>query len=86
MIIYEYARIFLYTFGTYALLHLALIFPKLRLTLISFAAYFSMWGTLLIVQINHQEQYRHISNIVSTPALLLIVILIYANIYEARRE
>lgn len=83
---YELMRMLSYPIGTGGLLYLAMMFPKLRIAFISISFYFMMWATLLIIQIDNPEGYRTIANIVSTPALALIVLMLWVNVWVVRKE
>lgn len=83
---YEYIRIMLYPVGAVMLAHLAVVFPKLRLTLSSMAFYFLLWFGLLFVQQFNIEEYREVSNYISTPSLFMVVFFIFINFWQARRE
>lgn len=82
----EVLRIFCYAVGALLLLHLAVVFPKLRIIFISFSLYFLMWFSLLFVQINDPDSYRVVANIVSTPGLAIVVLMIFVNLWKTRKE
>lgn len=82
----EYTSILLYLFGVYGLLLLAVDSRSLRPTLISTALYFLIWMSLLFVQFKNPEEYRIITNIISTPTLLGFVISIYINLWLLRKS
>jgi predicted membrane protein len=83
---YELARILAYPLGAGGLFYLATVFPKVRPTLYAITFYFLMWTALLFVQMLNTDDYRTIANIVSTPALVIIVLSIWFNIWTTRKE
>lgn len=83
---YEFVRILLYPFGAYALLLLAVEHTALRPTLIATALYFATWMSLLFVQVANPEEYRYLSNLVSTPMLFIFVLSIFYNLYILRKK
>ncbi len=82
----EILRIFCYAVGSLMLIHLAVVFPKLRIVLTAFSLYFLMWFILLFVQINAPDSYREIANLVSTPGLFVVVGMIFINLWATRKE
>lgn len=84
--ILELIRIFAYPVGAVGILFMVSRFPKLHPTLLALAFYFMMWTGLLFVQLSHPEHYRAVSNAVSTPGLVFIVLAIWVNVFMLRKE
>lgn len=82
----EFIRIFAYLGGVTGLLYLGVIVRQATLTLHTLAAYFGMWGSLLVVQINHPDVYRQVANYISTPSLVIMVLLIFYNLWLVRKD
>ena len=84
--LYELFRILVYPFGAAGLLYMGVIIRKAFLSFAALAAYFIMWGGLLVVQAINADSYRYIANLISTPVLGVIVFVIFFNIYQVRKE
>ena len=84
--VYEYIRLLFYPIGAYAFISLGQVIVKARWALFAAAAYFLMWAALLVVQAINPHEYREIANHISTPALGLIIVIVYLNIYSVRRD
>lgn len=83
---YEFVRILAYPVGATGLIYLSVMYPKVRLALYAVICWFLLWTCLLFVQVFDEENYRMISNNISTPTLVVIVVLIWGNIWVTRKE
>lgn len=82
----EFIRIGLYPLGAVGLLFLGHIHKEAKIALHSLAAYFLVWGFLLTEQVSHTpDEYRRLSNLLSTPVLVGIVFFVFLNILKSRK-
>jgi hypothetical protein len=82
----EFIRILAYVFGISGLITIGVILKKIQILTNTIALYFAMWAILLMVQITNPDQYREISNLVSTPSLVIMVLSIFLNLWIIRKE
>ena len=82
----EFIRILLYFLGVYGLIHLGVTVKDTALSLYAVSLTLFVRGWLLFFQINSPDNYRELSNTVSTPSVVIAVVLIYINLWKIRRK
>ena len=81
-----FVRIMVYPIGALALLNITVRRRKHHLGGAAIAAYFMYWMTALVIGLNHPGLYHDIVNYTATPLLVVVVIALWAQVWQMRHE
>lgn len=83
---FELTRILVFLLGSYGTFTLGLNNKRLRLAFYGIAGQFAIRAFLLFFQFGDYDDYAMLNNYLSTPSVIIAVLLVYINLYILRKE
>lgn len=84
--VFEFIRLMAYTFEAAGLVYMGIIIVRARSSFYALAAYSFMLGLMQVIRIVNYDIFRDVSNYVVTPSLLIVVILVFFNLWKIRKD